>query len=97
MKKINIILTIMLTALFCTACNISFEEDLPPIHSIPVDSNMETANDDVLIMADPYDITDHYQDGYTVVSLSRLFNMWTEGSRLGKKDPYKQSYVVIYK
>ena len=77
----------MLTYLFCTACNISFEEDLPP----------DNPNDDVLIMADPYDITDHYQDGYTVVSLSRLFNMWTEGSRLGKKDPYKQSYVVIYK
>ncbi len=47
-------------------------------------------HDDVLIMADPYDTTDHYQDGYYVVPLDRFFNMWREGSA----DPYLQPFVI---
>ena len=32
--------------------------------------------DDVLIMADPYDTSDHCQDGYIIVSLERFFYEW---------------------
>ena len=43
--------------------------------------------DDVLIMADPYDTSDHCQDGYYIVNAERFFSMWvdhlflTEGNR----------------
>jgi len=32
--------------------------------------------DDVVILADPYDLGDHCQDGYTICSLERLFYAW---------------------
>ncbi len=50
--------------------------------------------DDVLIMADPYDVTDHYQDGYYIVPLGRFFDMWREGPCTQKTDPYLQPYIV---
>ena len=53
--------------------------------------------DDVLIMADPYDVTDHYQDGYYVFPLGRFFEMWREGPCVQKGIPYEQPYVVAYK
>jgi hypothetical protein len=31
---------------------------------------------DILILADPYDTSDHYQDGYYVVNAERFFYMW---------------------
>lgn len=37
----------------------------------------ETFNDDVLILADPYDTTDHKQDGYLVQSAERLVWDWS--------------------
>ena len=33
-------------------------------------------NDDVLILADAYDTTDHLQDGYTIWSLEKFYNLW---------------------
>ena len=36
----------------------------------------EETNDDVLIVADTYDTTDHRQDGYYVWGLERFFDMW---------------------
>lgn len=36
----------------------------------------DTPYDDVLIFADPYDITDHFQDGYYIFPLSRFLGMW---------------------
>ena len=36
----------------------------------------EATNDDVLIVADTYDTTDHRQDGYYVWGLERFFDMW---------------------
>jgi hypothetical protein len=33
-------------------------------------------NDDVLILADAYDSTDHLQDGYTIWSLEKFYNLW---------------------
>ncbi len=56
----------------------------------------DTPYDDVLIFADPYDITDHYQDGYYIFPLSRFFGMWREGPCAGKENPYKQPFVVAY-
>ena len=50
--------------------------------------------DDVLIMADPYDVTDHNKDGYYVVPLGRFFYMWREGICAHKSNPYEQPFVV---
>lgn len=36
----------------------------------------ETTADDVLIIADPYDTTDHCQDGYVIQSFERLYYNW---------------------
>lgn len=40
------------------------------------DMGTETTADDVLIMADPYDTTDHNQDGYLIQSFERVFYNW---------------------
>lgn len=37
----------------------------------------ETTQDDVLIVADPYDTTDHNQDGYMVYGAERFYYNWT--------------------
>jgi len=48
-------------------------------------------SDDVLIMADPYDTTDQWEDGYYVVPLERFFYMWREGF-----EPYQpQVYLIV--
>ena len=52
--------------------------------------------DDVLIFADPYDVTDHFQDGYYTFPLSRFFGMWMEGACAGKQTPYRQPFVIAY-
>ncbi len=36
----------------------------------------ETTADDILIIADPYDTTDHCQDGYVIQSFERLYYNW---------------------
>ena len=52
--------------------------------------------DDVLIFADPYDVTDHKQDGYYTFPLGRFFGMWREGPCAGKKQPYQQPFVAAW-
>ncbi len=52
--------------------------------------------DDVLILADPYDITDHYQDGFYIFPFGRFFDMWREGPCAAKQDPYVQPFVAAY-
>lgn len=37
----------------------------------------ETTQDDVMIMADPYDTTDHNQDGYFVYGAERFYYNWS--------------------
>jgi hypothetical protein len=37
----------------------------------------ETTADDVLILMDPYDTTDHNQDGYYILSFERLYYNWS--------------------
>jgi hypothetical protein len=39
----------------------------------------DTTADDVLILADPYDTTDHNQDGYYIISFERLYYNWLNG------------------
>jgi FMN-dependent NADH-azoreductase len=52
--------------------------------------------DDVLIFADPYDVTDHKQDGYYTYPLGRFFGMWREGPCAGKTEPYQQPFVAAW-
>ncbi len=52
--------------------------------------------DDVLIMADSYDVTDHYQDGYYVVPFGRFYAMWREGPCAEKEVPYEQPFITVY-
>jgi hypothetical protein len=40
------------------------------------DMGTEETNDDVLILADVYDTTDHLQDGYTIWSLEKFYALW---------------------
>ena len=42
--------------------------------------------DDVLIFADPFDTSDHKQDGYTFGSLDRFYNMWFDHNMLPKSE-----------
>ena len=54
----------------------------------------KTPYDDVLIFADPYDVTDHKQEGYYTFPLGRFFGMWREGACVEKNEPYVQPYVI---
>ena len=40
----------------------------------------DIAEDDVLIMADPMDIADDVQDGYTIVNAAQFFYSWFDGN-----------------
>lgn len=46
----------------------------------------EMPYDDVLIFADPYDTSDHNQDGYTTGSLDRFYYMWFDSCMLPKRE-----------
>lgn len=49
--------------------------------------------DDVLILADPYDTSDHNQDGYYTVSTERFFYMWHD-DRIMPESQKDQQWVV---
>ncbi len=50
--------------------------------------------DDMLIFADPYDTSDHWQDGYYYYPLERWFFMWKDRNVAPK--PYQlQPYVIV--
>lgn len=49
--------------------------------------------DDVLIMADPYDTTDHHQDGYMINSAERFFYMWFD-HQLFARDEQKRPWII---
>ena len=54
----------------------------------------EETYDDVLIFADPYDVTNHCQDGYYTFPLARFFYMWREGPCAQKAEPYQQPFIA---
>lgn len=50
----------------------------------------EYAGDDVLLMADPYDLADHLQDGYNIVPAEKFFYMWFDAQLFDKSDQKRQ-------
>ena len=58
--------------------------------------NTESPWDDVIIFADSYDVTDHYQDGYYIYPLGRFLGMWREGPCVEKAVPYEQPFVAAH-
>lgn len=50
--------------------------------------------DDILIFADPYDTSDHWQDGYFCNSLERWFYQWND-MRIALKPYQLQPYLVV--
>ena len=51
--------------------------------------SLDTENqlyDDVLIFADPFDTSDHKQDGYAIESLDRFYCMWFDHNMLPEKE-----------
>lgn len=54
----------------------------------------QTLADDVLVFADPYDTTDHRQDGWTIQSLARFFYQWFDAGIL-PEDQRIQQYVAV--
>lgn len=57
----------------------------------------ETLGDDVIIFADPYDTSDHWQDGYYVFNAERFFYMWADGFILPESQSYQQWLVATPK
>ena len=50
---------------------------------------------DVLILADPYDTSDHSQDGYTVVSAERFYYMWFDAHLFREKEKERQWVTAV--
>jgi len=50
--------------------------------------------DDILIFADPYDTSDHWQDGYYIYPLERWFYMWHDRN-IAPKPLQLQPYLVV--
>ena len=60
------------------------------------DMGTKDTADDVLVFADPYDTTDHNQDGYYIVSFERYFSTWFDRGILSEGHRVCQ-YVLIVK
>lgn len=52
--------------------------------------------DDILIFADPYDTSDHWQDGYYYYPLERFFQLWND-TRIAEKPYQLQPYIIVEK
>lgn len=52
--------------------------------------------DDILIFADPYDTSDHWQDGYYYYPLERFFQVWKD-TRIAEKPYQLQPYIIVEK
>ena len=50
----------------------------------------EHKSDDVLIVADPFDTTDHLQDGYGIVPAERFFYMWFDHQLYSRSEQQRQ-------
>lgn len=51
-------------------------------------------DDDVLILADSYDIGDHYQDGYVTESTIKFYYMWFDSHMLPKNQKQRQWVIA---
>lgn len=56
----------------------------------------EETDTHVVILADPYDTTDHNQNGYTIESASRLFSSWFDHNVMPPNQQVQQ-YVCVSK
>lgn len=54
----------------------------------------EHFGDDIIIMADPYDTSDHYQDGYFIVNAERFFYMWFDHVYQPEGQQYQQWVIA---
>lgn len=50
---------------------------------------------DVLILADPYDTTDHDQDGYNVISAQRFYYMWFDAHLFRENEKERQWLTAV--
>lgn len=50
---------------------------------------------DVLILADPYDTTDHNQDGYNIASAERFYCMWFDAHLFREKEKLRQWLTAV--
>ena len=59
----------------------------------------EDSNDDVIILADAYDSSDHLQDGYTIWGLERIFHLWQYSyiSYYGDDDSLNHGQFIVVK
>ena len=57
----------------------------------------EGFGDDVLLMADPYDTSDHAQDGYFIVPAERFFYMWQDKGILPEDQEFQQWLIATPK
>jgi uncharacterized repeat protein (TIGR01451 family) len=57
-------------------------------------SDNEGLRDDVIILADPDDTTDHMQDGYYIYSAERFFYMWLDNDKLPKEQKNQQWVIA---
>lgn len=58
------------------------------------DMGTKTMLDDTLIFADPYDVSDQYQDGYITKNCYRFFSEWFDSNILPEKQR-KQQYITV--
>ncbi|EAX95257.1 hypothetical protein TVAG_149750 [Trichomonas vaginalis G3] len=61
------------------------------------DMGTESFSDDVLIIADPYDSSDHRQDGYTIWPMERYYSLWHTKMSDQPLEEYYFQYVKISK
>ena len=52
--------------------------------------------DDIVIVSDPYDTSDHKQDGYGIMNAERFYEMWFEGDSTSDGQKKRQQWVVAY-
>ncbi len=54
----------------------------------------DVLSDDVIIMADSYDTSDHFQDGYTYTNAERFFYMWFDSHILPNNQKQQQWLIA---
>lgn len=55
----------------------------------------DSSLDDTLILADPYDTCDHWQDGYVISNGQKFFSMWFDHNML-PEEQRTQPWIVTY-
>lgn len=56
----------------------------------------EGIGDDIVIVSDPYDTSDHKQDGYGIMNAERFYEMWFEGDSTSDGQKKRQQWVVAH-